>query len=122
MIGYSRGAIIVASAAEALADGLLPGIPIGFSVHWVGLIDPVAGPMVQSPPNGWATSFTPNILKHSVAYKSGLRLLPTESGFLVQPMNPYNENHIDIGYDSQVLVWMVEQAIAAGVPTGPFLG
>ena len=146
MVGYSRGAVIVATVAQDLAGGFIangtPWTPV--RVHWVGLFDPVNmfGQGVQPRPGvSWASTSSTNVIFCDAAIKQ-VGVLPTQSN-----LKGYNEdgnvlgnflggvgstrrfwvNHIELGHDKRlinqifggtigILKWMIGQAQKHGVP------
>jgi hypothetical protein len=114
-VGWSRGAVIVATAAKALNDGITVGlkgekggkkIPAGTTVRFVGLFDAVNqfGEEPSKQKRGvdmsWARSFSPNVKAryHLIHTWHGKDpdytwldhdfLFPTEPGFT--PRTPFN--------------------------------
>jgi RHS repeat-associated protein len=127
MVGFSRGAVVVATVARNLDT---TGCQCGnqtynrIPVRWIGLYDAVnmMGPLITTP-GGWATSFSSNVAaKSHVIHTANQVLFPTEMGFtptspfwrLGNPLQP--TTHSEVGHDPAPLTWMIGQAKSAGVP------
>ena len=139
LVGYSRGAVIVATVAkDLLTTHMINGTPQVLSVHWMGLFDPVSMFVGITPRRGlsWATMVPPNVQSCGCAIKQ-LGVLPTqknlkgygEDGSVLGNYGPAGStkkfwlNHIDLGHNGSSLLdnirpldWMIQQAQANKVP------
>lgn len=142
LLGYSRGAVIVATAAKEL-DVVGCECEKGKSfkniaIRWIGLFDAVnwIGRRSWTPMSGsWATAFSSNIVNtpaHAIHTSAdNLRevvVFKTEMGF--QPTTPFStiiwrrggryetrpSTHPEIGRSDGVLAFMIAEARRAGVP------
>ena len=140
MVGWSRGAEIVATIASDLNNVSLT--PTGFTfdpagtqqilVHWLGLFDAVSqmGSGVTAPHNPWAATLSPNVRScfHLIHTFHGTdptyhlnedTLFPTVVGLgLLTPYNrlPNGSTHPQVGMDGDALNLMMKAAKREDVP------